>query len=79
MNCSTPYMPRLEIVNVPPSRSAAWSLPSRARETMSARAAAISATVSRSQPGITGTSSPRSVATAIPMFAEGCSSTALPA
>src|SRR4029453_4597919 len=33
---STPYMPRLEIVNVPPSRSSARSLPSRVRETMSA-------------------------------------------
>ena len=30
-NCSTPYMPRFEIVNVPPSRSSCESLPSRAR------------------------------------------------
>ena len=49
---STPNMPRLEIVNVPPSRSASCSFPSRARPTRSARATAISATVSASQPGI---------------------------
>src|SRR6185437_12167021 len=30
VNCSTPNMPRFEIVNVPPSRSCCWSLP-RAR------------------------------------------------
>ena len=32
MNCSMPYMPRFEIVKVPSSRSASWSLPSRARD-----------------------------------------------
>src|SRR5919206_532561 len=45
MNCSTPYMPRFEIVNVPPSRSCWVSFPARARPTTSARAAASSAIV----------------------------------
>src|SRR5262249_14523021 len=36
-NWSTPYMPRFEIVNVPPSTSSWRSLLSRARVTMSAR------------------------------------------
>src|SRR5829696_498791 len=76
---STPYMPRLEIVNVPPSRSSARSLPSRVRETMSARAAAISGIVSCSQPGITGTARPCGIATAMPMFAVGKSFTESPA
>ena len=76
MNRSTPYMPRFEIVKVPPSRSSACSFASRARATRSARAAAISATVRWSQPRITGTRRPRSVATAMPTFADEWSSTA---
>ena len=37
MNCSTPYMPRFEIVNVPPSRSACCSLlVARARDDVGA-------------------------------------------
>ena len=64
-------MPRLEIVNVPPSMSSRWSLPSRARPTTAARAAATSASDRCSAPWITGTISPRSVATAIATFAYG--------
>ena len=47
-NCSIPNMPRFEIVNVPSSRSCAVSLLSRARPTTSPRAAATSASDSRS-------------------------------
>ena len=45
-------------MNVPPSRSSCRSLPSRARPTRSARAAAISAIERRSRRWITGTTSP---------------------
>src|ERR671936_160712 len=75
-NCSTPYMPRFEIVKVPPSRSSCRSLFSRARVTMSARAAASSAIVRRSAWWMTGTTRPASIATAMPTFADGCSSIA---
>src|SRR5262249_45238623 len=75
-NCSTPYMPRFEIVKVPPSRSSWRSLLSRARVTMSLRAAASSAIVFRSAWWMTGTTSPASIATAIPTFALGWNSMA---
>src|SRR3954452_2549844 len=68
---STAYMPRFEIVNVPPSRSSARSFASRARPTRSARTPAISVNESRSAPRITGTTSPCGAATARPTFALG--------
>ena len=71
VNCSTPNIPRFEIVNVPPSRSARFSLLSRARPTRSARARAISCTVRRSASRITGTTRPCGAATAIPTWAPG--------
>src|SRR5581483_992543 len=70
-NCPTPYMPRFEIVNVPPSRSSGRSFPPRARVTMSARRAATSVSVRRSTPRTTGTTRPCGAATARPMFALG--------
>ena len=69
MNCSMSYIPRFEIVKVPSSRSGILSFPSRARETRSARTAAISSTDFRSAARITGTTSPFGVATAMPTFA----------
>src|SRR5215471_14455618 len=69
---STAYMPRFEIVKVPPSRSSARSLFSRARPTRSARTPAISVNESRSAPRITGTTRPCGAATASPTFAVGC-------
>ena len=60
-------------MKVPSSRSSRCSFPSRARVTTSERAAAISASVSRSAPRMTGTTSPCGAATATPMFAVGCS------
>ena len=69
-NCSTPNMPRFEIVNVPPWRSCSASLPSRARPTRSARARAISWIVRRSASRITGTTSPFGAATAMPTCAD---------
>src|SRR5438034_4927405 len=68
---STAYMPRFEIVNVPPSRSSARSFASRARPTRSARTPAISVSESRSALRITGTTSPCGAATARPTFAVG--------
>ena len=68
---SIPNMPRFEIVKVPPSRSSRRSLPSRARPTRSARAAAISAIVRRSASRTTGTISPFGAATAMPTCAVG--------
>src|SRR5579862_5115671 len=76
MNCSTPNMPRFEIVKVPPSRSRAVSLLSRARPTTSPRADASSASDSRSTLRTTGTTSPCGAATAIPMSAVGNRSSA---
>src|SRR5579872_1642880 len=70
-NCSMPNIPRFEIVNVPPSRSACCSLLSRARCTRPARARAISAIVRRSALWTTGTTSPCGAATAMPTFAVG--------
>jgi len=70
-NRSMPYIPRFEIVNVPSSRSASWSFPSRARATRSARTEAISCTDFRSASRMTGTTSPVGAATAIPTFAPG--------
>src|SRR5439155_10321207 len=70
-NCSMPYIPRLEIVNVPSSRSCAVSLLPRARPTTSPRATATSASVWRSTERTTGTTSPCGAATAMPMFAVG--------
>src|SRR5579884_376283 len=77
-NCSMPYMPRFEIVNVPPSSSACLTLPSRVRETRSARTAAISAIVRRSAAVMTGTSRPCGAATAMPTCALGWISIASP-
>src|SRR5919198_1167435 len=76
VNRSTPYMPRLEMVNVPPSRSSRRGFPSRARVTTSPRTAAISATDFRSHSGMTGTTRPAGRATARPMFAFGWNSIA---
>src|SRR5262249_51279269 len=78
MNRSMPYIPRFEIVNVPPSRSPCCSLPARARSTRSARTFAISATLRRSAERMTGTTSPFGTATAMPTFADGWSSIASP-
>src|SRR6266511_4320124 len=75
---STPYMPRLEIVKVPFSRSSALSFPPRVRSTTSARATAISSIVFVSQDWMPGTTSPCGTATAMPMFAVGKSSTSSP-
>ncbi len=72
-------MPRFEIVNVPSSRSACWSLPPRVRSTRSARAFASSAIVLRSALRMTGTTSPCGTATANPTFAVGKIRTASPA
>src|SRR5712691_2393375 len=71
MNCSTPNMPRFEIVNVPPSRSSCWSVLLRARSTTAPRSAAICAIVLSCASRITGTTSPCGAATAIPTFALG--------
>src|SRR5918992_164963 len=79
MNCSTPYMPRFEIVNVPSARSSCFSFPSRVRPTRSARTFAISWIVSRSAPLTTGTIRPCGAATAMPTFAAGKRSTRSPA
>src|SRR3954469_25988462 len=68
---STAYMPRFEIVKVPPSRSSARSFASRARPTRSARAPAISVSESRSAPRITGTTRPWGAETARPALALG--------
>ena len=58
-NCSTPNMPRFEIVNVPPSRSTGLQLAvAGARPTRSARAAAISAIGQALGARITGTTRP---------------------
>ena len=56
-NESTPYMPRFEIVNVPPETSSGRSRPSRAAATSSCRRAAICASSSRSASWMTGTTS----------------------
>src|SRR5579884_1075954 len=70
-NCSIPNMPRFEIVNVPSSKSRVVSRFSRARPTESVRAAATSASDSRSTDRSTGTTRPCGAATAIPTFAVG--------
>src|SRR3954454_19026872 len=70
-DCSIPYMPRFEIVNVPSSRSCAVSLLLRARPTTSPRAAPTSTSDSRSTERTTGTTRPWGAATAMPMFAVG--------
>ena len=58
-------------MKVPSSRSDSWSLPSRARATRSARAAAISWIVRRSASRMTGTIRPFGAATAMPTCATG--------
>ena len=73
IKASTPYMPRLLMVKVPPPRSAGDSLRACALATSSARRAAIAARPSVSASWITGTTSPSSIATARPTFTRGLS------
>ena len=67
--CVTPNMPRLDTVNVPPSISGCLSVPARARSARSRASTATWRSVFVSTPRMTGTISPSSRATAMPMFA----------
>ena len=69
-NSSTPYMPRFEMLNVPPSRSPGAGLPDRARSITCRDSIEICTRSLRSTSCTTGTSSPRPVAggTASPML-----------
>src|SRR5579859_6137186 len=67
VKASTPCMPRLLMVNTPPSRSAGLRRCDRARSTAPSRQAAISASDLRSASGRTGTVRPSSDATATPI------------
>src|SRR6185503_3642803 len=74
LNASTPYIPRLLIVNTPPWMSAGRSLPACARVTRSSRRAAMSLRPSESARAMTGTTRPSSSATARPMLISVCRS-----